>query len=51
MMYGALFMMCGAYTLSVDGHVRADMLSRKLSLRAQAAARAGALHPVLLPGA
>jgi TRAP-type mannitol/chloroaromatic compound transport system permease small subunit len=36
MMYGALFMMCGAYTLSVDGHVRADMLSRKLSLRAQA---------------
>ena len=21
MMYGALFMMCGAYTLSVDGHV------------------------------
>ena len=28
MMYGALFMMAGAYTLSRDGHVRADMLYR-----------------------
>jgi TRAP-type mannitol/chloroaromatic compound transport system permease small subunit len=35
-MYGALFMMCGAYTLSVDGHVRADMLFRRLSQPAQA---------------
>jgi TRAP-type mannitol/chloroaromatic compound transport system permease small subunit len=35
-MYGALFMMCGAYTLSVDGHVRADMFYRKMSSRAQA---------------
>ncbi len=35
-MYGALFMMCGAYTLSVDGHVRADMFYRKMSPRAQA---------------
>jgi TRAP-type mannitol/chloroaromatic compound transport system permease small subunit len=35
-MYGALFMMCGAYTLSVDGHVRADMLFRRLSQRRQA---------------
>jgi TRAP-type mannitol/chloroaromatic compound transport system permease small subunit len=35
-MYGALFMMCGAYTLSVDGHVRADMLFRKLSPARQA---------------
>jgi TRAP-type mannitol/chloroaromatic compound transport system permease small subunit len=35
-LYGALFMMCGAYTLSVDGHVRADMIFRKLSPRAQA---------------
>jgi TRAP-type mannitol/chloroaromatic compound transport system permease small subunit len=30
-MYGALFMMCGAYTLSVNGHVRADMLYNRLS--------------------
>ena len=35
-MYGALFMMCGAYTLSVDGHVRADMLFRRLSPPRQA---------------
>ena len=28
MMYGALFMMAGAYTLSRDGHVRADFLYR-----------------------
>ena len=41
-MYGALFMMCGAYTLSVDGHVRADMLFRRLSQP-----RAGRLELVL----
>jgi TRAP-type mannitol/chloroaromatic compound transport system permease small subunit len=35
-MYGALFMMCGAYTLSVNGHVRADMLYRRLPRKAQA---------------
>ncbi len=28
MMYGALFMMAGAYTLSRDGHVRGDVLYR-----------------------
>src|SRR4051794_40241609 len=26
MMYGATFMMCGAYTLAQDGHVRGDFL-------------------------
>ena len=26
MMYGTLFMMCGAYILSKDGHVRGDFL-------------------------
>src|SRR4029078_3963404 len=26
MLYGTLFMMCGAYTLSQDGHVRGDFL-------------------------
>src|SRR3981081_259770 len=26
MMYGTLFMMCGAYTLSQDAHVRGDFL-------------------------
>lgn len=36
MMYGTLFMMGGAYTLSRDGHVRGDVFYRTLSPRAQA---------------
>ncbi len=36
MMYGALFFMAGAYTLSRNGHVRVDILWRKLSVRNQA---------------
>jgi TRAP-type mannitol/chloroaromatic compound transport system permease small subunit len=35
-MYGALFMMAGAYTLSRNGHVRGDVLYRLLPPRAQA---------------
>jgi len=35
-MYGALFMMAGAYTLSRDGHVRGDVLYRLLPQRTQA---------------
>ncbi len=35
-LYGTLFMMAGAYTLSRDGHVRADMMYRTLSPRTQA---------------
>ena len=35
-MYGALFMMSGAYTLSRDGHVRADFLYRLWRPRTQA---------------
>lgn len=35
-MYAALFMMAGAYTLSRDGHVRADMLYRRFRPRRQA---------------
>jgi TRAP-type mannitol/chloroaromatic compound transport system permease small subunit len=35
-MYGGLFYMAGAYTLSRGGHVRADMFSRLLPLRVQA---------------
>ncbi len=35
-MYGALFMMAGAYTLSRDGHVRGDFLYRLWSPRIQA---------------
>jgi TRAP-type mannitol/chloroaromatic compound transport system permease small subunit len=36
MMYGALFMMAGAYTLSRDGHVRGDFLYRLWKPRTQA---------------
>jgi len=34
--YGAMFLMAGAYTLSRNGHVRADVLYRFLRPRAQA---------------
>lgn len=36
MMYGALFMMGGAYTLSRNGHVRGDVIYRRWSPRTQA---------------
>jgi TRAP-type mannitol/chloroaromatic compound transport system permease small subunit len=35
-MYGALFLMAGAYTLSRNGHVRGDVLYRLLPVRTQA---------------
>ena len=35
-MYGTLFMMAGAYTLSQDGHVRADFIYRLWKPRTQA---------------
>ena len=37
MLYGTLFMMAGAYTLALSGHVRADFVYGRLSPRAQAA--------------
>jgi TRAP-type mannitol/chloroaromatic compound transport system permease small subunit len=37
MLYGTLFMMCGAYTLAAGGHVRADFIYIYLKPRAQAA--------------
>lgn len=37
MLYGTLFMMCGAYTLAQSGHVRADFVYGRLAPRAQAA--------------
>lgn len=36
LMYGALFFMSGAYTLSRDGHVRADFIYRSWQPRTQA---------------
>jgi TRAP-type mannitol/chloroaromatic compound transport system permease small subunit len=35
MLYGTLFMMAGAYTLSREGHVRADFLYRLLPVKLQ----------------
>ena len=37
MLYGTLFMMCGAYTLALAGHVRADFVYIYLRPRTQAA--------------
>jgi TRAP-type mannitol/chloroaromatic compound transport system permease small subunit len=37
MLYGTLFMMCGAYTLALSGHVRADFIYMYLRPRTQAA--------------
>jgi TRAP-type mannitol/chloroaromatic compound transport system permease small subunit len=37
MLYGTLFMMCGAYTLAQDGHVRGDFLYGSMPPRRQAA--------------
>ncbi len=36
MMYGTLFMMCGAYALAQDGHVRGDFLYGNFKPRTQA---------------
>src|SRR6185503_12810311 len=36
MLYGTLFMMCGAYTLALSGHVRADFVYIYLRPRTQA---------------
>src|SRR3954452_14201351 len=36
MMYGTLFMMCGAYTRSKDGHVRGGFLYGSVNPRRQA---------------
>ena len=35
-LYGLLFMMAGAYTLSRNGHVRADMMYRTMQPKTQA---------------
>ena len=50
MLYGTLFMMAGAYTLSRNGHVRGDVLYRFLSPRAQAALDLALYLLFFLPG-
>ena len=50
MMYGALFMMAGAYTLSRNGHVRGDVLYGFFPPRAQAALDLTLYIVFFLPG-
>ena len=49
-MYGALFMMAGAYTLSRNGHVRGDVIHRLLPIKVQAGIDLFLYIIFLLPG-
>jgi TRAP-type mannitol/chloroaromatic compound transport system permease small subunit len=49
-MYGALFMMAGAYTLSRNGHVRGDVIYRMLEPRTQARIDLALYILFMLPG-
>ena len=50
-MYGALFMMAGAYALSQDAHVRGDVVYRLMPKRGQAAIDLALYIVFLAPGA
>ena len=50
MMYGTLFMMCGAYTLAQNGHVRGDFLYGSMKPRTQAALDLALYILFFLPG-
>jgi len=50
MLYGTLFMMCGAYTLALAGHVRADFVYIYLKPRAQAALDLALYFLFFVPG-
>ncbi|MCC6533774.1 MAG: TRAP transporter small permease subunit [Burkholderiales bacterium] len=50
LMYGAVFFMAGAYTLSRGGHVRADMFYRLWPVRVQAAVEAALYVLFFFPG-
>jgi TRAP-type mannitol/chloroaromatic compound transport system permease small subunit len=50
-MYGALFMMAGAYALSQDAHVRGDVVYRLLKIRTQAKIDLVLYALFLVPGA
>jgi TRAP-type mannitol/chloroaromatic compound transport system permease small subunit len=50
MLYGVLFMMAGAYTLSRNGHVRGDIFYRKWSVPTQAAVDLLLYFAFFLPG-
>src|SRR3981189_1297595 len=50
MLYGTLFMMCGAYTLAQNGHVRGDFLYGSMRPRWQAALDLALYFLFFLPG-
>jgi len=50
MLYGTLFMMCGAYTLAQNGHVRGDFLYSSFRPRTQAALDLALYVVFFLPG-
>ena len=50
MLYGPLFMMCGAYALSQDAHVRGDFLYSNMKPRTQAALDLALYFLFFLPG-
>src|ERR671931_465691 len=49
-LYGTLFMMCGAYTLALGGHVRADFVYTYLRPRTQAALDLALYFLFFIPG-
>ncbi len=49
-LYGGLFMLCGAYTLAQDGHVRGDFLYGNFKPRTQAALDLALYFLFFLPG-
>ena len=50
MLYGTLFMMCGAYTLALAGHVRADFVYIYLKPRIQASLDLALFFLFFMPG-
>jgi TRAP-type mannitol/chloroaromatic compound transport system permease small subunit len=50
MLYGTLFMLCGAYTLAQGGHVRGDFLYGSMKPRTQAALDLALYITFFLPG-
>ena len=50
MLYGTLFMMCGAYTLAQNGHVRGDFLYSNMKPRTQASLDLALYFLFFLPG-
>jgi len=50
MLYGTLFMLCGAYALSQDGHVRGDFLYSNMKPRTQAALDLALYFLFFIPG-